>query len=912
MKKALLVAALMVGTWCVRLPAAETLAVVRDGKAVAVRYVGAPWENATDGLAAEGMGRFLYAAKDLGPGDFRITARLTLARLEGTAASFVLNDSHVGFDGGGKNLFVEGPLFGGKSQKVGSAADAWQPARMIQFEAVRTEGTTRLLIDNQEIHRKEKWNGPVERIGFRPWRNRIALSSFEIQGELTDPPPPPQPVGEPLYISGQDGYDTFRIPALAVTTKGTVLAFCEGRKNSRSDTGDIDLLVKRSTDGGRTWSKQHVVWDDADNTCGNPCAVVDREIGTIWLLMTFNRGDDHEKQIIARTSKDTRRVFVTRSTDDGLTWNTPREITADVKKDNWTWYATGPGSGIQIQNGPHKGRLVIPCDHIEAATEHYYSHVLYSDDHGESWKLGGSTPEHQVNECEVVELAGGRLMLNMRNYDRSQKNRQVAVSDDGGLTWKEQRFDPALIEPICQAAVERFARPSETGGSAILFSNPASADGRVNMTVRASFDEGHTWSASRVLHAGPSAYSDLAVLADGRIACLYEAGHSQPYEWIVFAGFPLESLDGPGRLPLIDISEQTQRHVIVAAGTEDIYQGHPTTLLMPDGKTIFAVWSVNHGGPAGPMARSDDGGLTWTRLDETLPEGFSKHRNCPSIYRLVDPQGNARLWVFSAQPHMPRIVSEDGGKTWRELEPLGEQFRCVMTFSSIVRLKDGRYLGLYHKGPDGKDRSPLQVLQTITADGGFTWSEPKVVASVEGKNPCEPFAFRSPDGEELCCLMRENTHKGRSLMMFSRDEGQTWSEPADTPWGLSGDRHMGVYASDGRLVIAFRDMAPNSPTRGHFVAWVGTYEDIRQGRPGVCRVKLLHSFTGGDCGYPGMERLPDGTTVATTYIKYRPGKEKHSVVSTRFTIDEIDRMLDGRMPNRTSRSVPQSNSTNGR
>lgn len=343
----------------------------------------------------------------------------------------------------------------------------------------------------------------------------------------------------------------------------------------------------------------------------------------------------------------------------------------------------------------------------------------------------------------------------------------------------------------------------------------------------------------------------------------------------------------PDALPVVDLSGETNRHVVIAAGTKEVYQGHPTTLLMPDGKTVFCVWSTGHGGPAGTMARSDDGGRTWTRLDDTLPENFRKHRNCPSIYRMVDPAGKERLWVFSAHPDMPRIVSEDGGKTWKEMDPLGPAFRCVMTFSSVVRLKDGRYAGFYHRGPDGKDRAPLEVLQTVTADGGLTWSAPKVVARVDGKNPCEPFAFRSPDGHELCCLMRENTHKGRSLMMFSRDEGATWSAPVDTPWGLTGDRHMGVYAPDGRLVIAFRDQAIGSPAKGHFVAWVGTYDDIAQRRAGQCRIKLLHSFAGGDCGYPGMELLPDGTIVATTYIKYREGDAKHSVVSTRFALADV-------------------------
>lgn len=355
----------------------------------------------------------------------------------------------------------------------------------------------------------------------------------------------------------------------------------------------------------------------------------------------------------------------------------------------------------------------------------------------------------------------------------------------------------------------------------------------------------------------------------------------------------LRADDGPD-LPLVDLSGETERQVVIAEGTPEVYQGHPTTLLMPDGKTLLAVWCINHGGAAGPMAKSGDGGRTWTRIDGILPPGYATHQNCPSIYRLVDTSGKARIWVWSAAlgkrggPGMPSILSEDDGATWREMPPLG--FPCVMTFSSIVRLKDGRHLGLYHRGPGGADKAPLEVVQTISADGGFTWSEPRAIASVEGKNPCEPFVFRSPDGGELCCLMRENTHKGRSLVMFSEDEGNTWSPPSDTPWGLSGDRHIGVALPDGRWIFAFRDQAPQSPTKGHFVAWVGRYEEIRAGTGGDYRIKLLHSHAErvGDCGYPGVELLPDGTLVATTYVKYRPGPEKHSVVSTRFRIEETD------------------------
>jgi sialidase-1 len=346
----------------------------------------------------------------------------------------------------------------------------------------------------------------------------------------------------PLFTSGTGGYHTYRIPSIISASRGTILAFCEGRKHGQADSGDIDLLLKRSTDAGRTWSEQRVLWDDGANTCGNPCPVLDRDTGVVWLLMTWNDGGDTEGAIVAGTGNDTRRVFVTCSGDDGVTWAKPREITSHVKLPNWTWYATGPGAGIQIERGPRRARLVIPCDHFEAETNRQYSHVIYSDDHGGTWQLGGSSPRPQTDECEAVELTGDRLMLNMRNYDRSENCRQVAVSTDGGRTWEGQHFDPTLIEPVCQASIRRYSWPGQ-GESIILFSNPASATDRVNMTVRLSYDEGETWPIARTLHPGPSAYSCLAVLPSGEIACLYEAGHNSSRESVVVATFTLDWLE---------------------------------------------------------------------------------------------------------------------------------------------------------------------------------------------------------------------------------------------------------------------------------------------------------------------------------------------------------------------------------
>jgi sialidase-1 len=350
-----------------------------------------------------------------------------------------------------------------------------------------------------------------------------------------------------LYYIGMPGYNRYRIPSLIVSKQGTLLAFCEGR--SGGDSGDIDTLVRRSEDGGETWSKYQVVWSDGGNTCGNPCPVVDQSTGRIYLLSTWNLGSDNESRIISWKSKDVRHPYICYSDDDGKSWSKPVCISDTARLDDWRWYATGPGIGIQIKSGKYASRLVIPCDHSYTETRDgvfkrynrygYSSHVIYSDDHGRTWKIS-KTIIPGCNENQVVELSDGSLMMNMRSYNGKQC-RAVSISKDGGESWSEITHDPALIEPVCQASMITY---NYGNNNLILFSNTADKKSRIRMTVRLSFDDGRTWPVSRILHEGPAAYSCLAVLENGEIACFYEAGEKNPYESMIFEKFSLEWLTG--------------------------------------------------------------------------------------------------------------------------------------------------------------------------------------------------------------------------------------------------------------------------------------------------------------------------------------------------------------------------------
>ena len=360
----------------------------------------------------------------------------------------------------------------------------------------------------------------------------------KTQGNPTPVPPEEEvPSSEFNYIynQGTDGFELYRIPAIVKSKSNTLLAFAEARKaRSNGDSGDIDLVVKRSSDNGKTWSKQITIWNDGQNTCGNPVPIVD-DRGRIHLLMTWNFQTDKWGAITNGTGEVSRRPYYTYSDDDGITWAQPVEITSSVKKEKWDWYATGPCHGIQIQKGIHKGRLVAPNYFTtrESGKVTSYSHIIYSDDYGKTWKPGEPTPVGGVGECSVAEIGEGTLMLNMRADEGFY--RKSCTSIDGGLTWSSPQISIDQIDCKCQGSILSI-------GGAVFLSNAASATERINMTIKKSTDNGKNGKGQYTVYEGNSGYSDIVELSDSQIAIIYEGGEKRYTDGLAFKVVSIKSI----------------------------------------------------------------------------------------------------------------------------------------------------------------------------------------------------------------------------------------------------------------------------------------------------------------------------------------------------------------------------------
>ncbi|MFC8669763.1 exo-alpha-sialidase [Streptomyces sp. NPDC057199] len=364
------------------------------------------------------------------------------------------------------------------------------------------------------------------------------------------------------YAAGQNGYDTYRIPATVTTRTGAVLAFAEGRRDGAGDTGNIDVVLRRSFDGGCTWGPLSVVAAGKGDTRGNPAPVVDPRTGKVVLLTSYNSGAVTEAQIMRGevTAEQSRRVFVQTSRDDGRRFSAPRDITGAVKLPGWRWYATGPGHAVALTRGPHAGRLVVPSNHSASPAagsadtgqeaKYYGAHAIYSDDGGVTWRLGFVDDSYDgvdnANENAVAQLPDGRLYFSARDqHGSSVGNRLDGYSSDGGVTLdRPYLVQPTLNDvPVVQGSVLQLVGGGR-GVAPLLFSGPSVPTVRQSMAVWRSSDAGHSFTKAKTLSTRPAAYSDLVQLGSDRVGVLYETGVTGMYEGIEFRRVPVGELRG--------------------------------------------------------------------------------------------------------------------------------------------------------------------------------------------------------------------------------------------------------------------------------------------------------------------------------------------------------------------------------
>lgn len=340
-----------------------------------------------------------------------------------------------------------------------------------------------------------------------------------------------------LFKAGEDGYNTFRIPGMVVSKKGTVLAFAEARKNSHRDFGDIDLVVKRSEDGGRSWSDIIMVRDDGVNCCSSPTPVV-LESGRILMLCTWQNNEVPFHHFAIHW-------FTMYSDDDGLTWSKPREITLPLVEPDWIMACIGPGHAIRLEKGVHKGRIVASCYHKwERPGDRLWqgrSFYIYSDDEGQTWQRGGFAG-YGGNECMSTELANGDIMLNQREFKRwgddigIRYQRLVSISKDGGESFVDTWYDPNLPSAICEGSIIRYRHGHERDNW-LLFATPT-AQTRTELKVKLSKDCGQSWDPIYDGVYDKEAYSDMAELPDGSVGIIYEAGNTTSHDLLVFDIIP--------------------------------------------------------------------------------------------------------------------------------------------------------------------------------------------------------------------------------------------------------------------------------------------------------------------------------------------------------------------------------------
>ncbi|MDF1754906.1 MAG: exo-alpha-sialidase [Verrucomicrobiales bacterium] len=735
---------------------------------------------------------------------------------------------------------------------------------------------------------------------------------------------PPTVNTSPLPKYGYDKLDYGMTIGIERTPKGRLWACWV----AGGDSPDAYFVLASSDDDGETWSDPRMVLDSHEDGLGDKRSIL---VGNLWtdplgrLWVIFDQSMD---MFDGRAG-----VWATVCDNpdaENPEWSEPKRI----------WHGVTLNKPTVLSNG--EWMLPISLDQRDGFRQFKGcfrnldplrgANVFVSKDEGETWERRGAAifPTPDWHEHMVVERKDGSLWM----LARTKKGIMESTSTDAGKTWSEP-VESAIKHPVARFFIRRLQ-----SGKLLLIKHGDKIDahqGRVQLSAWLSDDDGKSWQGGLVLDERKGiSYPDGFQAPDGTIYISYDRNRSTDGE-ILMARFTEEDVaakqfKGPKSrakmlisrplakevaalpgfdkptadvvrtidLPLVDLSGDKHRHSVVAAGTEAIYQGHCDTVLLPDDKTMFTAWCLGHARWIGPLAKSTDAGLTWSgRLD--VPSNWNETSNTPALHRLVSPDGKARLFCFAdgldwsrkGKPPYPmhQSYSEDDGKTWTPMAPNGVEGEVPP--KTVLSFEGGKKLLMWSDLPG-------YVVQSESRDGGLTWSRSRRILRVPDRW-AQPCVVESPDGKTLLMLLRENSRKHQSLYSISRDQAETWSAPRELPATLTGDRHVAKFSPDGRLVVAFRDIAHNSPTYGHYVAWVGEYTDIVEGKPGDYRVKLFHNMmrsepdkpgTGNtDCGYSDLEVLPDGTFIATTYLKYQKGPEKHSVMNTRFQLEETDKLV---------------------
>ena len=347
-----------------------------------------------------------------------------------------------------------------------------------------------------------------------------------------------------VRTAGDDGVAAYRIPGLVTTKKGTLVGVYDiRRKDSRDLQGDIDVGVSRSTDGGLTWGPMIIAMDMGEwgglpqdvNGIGDPCVLVDEVTGDLLLFAAWTHGGKAGEAAWWSAGSgfgpgETPQLMMTRSTDDGLTWSEPVNLTRQVKKEEWNFTFQGPGRGITMEDGT----LVLPFQHQEADRTPAAG-IIYSRDRGRTWQIH-EYAKINTTESQVAEVEPGVLMLNMR--DNRGTGRAVYVTRDLGRTWEPHVSDMDLVEPVCMASLLKVrAADNVLGRDLLLFSNPAHPSERRDITIRLSTDGGRTWTSKVLLDEGRGwGYSCLTMIDRETVGILYESSEAH----MTFQAVPLK------------------------------------------------------------------------------------------------------------------------------------------------------------------------------------------------------------------------------------------------------------------------------------------------------------------------------------------------------------------------------------